>query len=425
MTKLSLFALFSAAVVLPAVLLAACATDNGDAVHGPQFGPPPERSDGSSEGSVTGEGGGAGEGGSTDGGADADGAAVPSCASGGIVAVLAGTDSTLSGAVQVDAGAWAGAAITGGGAKSAPSLVAFGTGFVGLTRGPADAIQSVSYVTSWSGVTAVGALTTFGTPALTVLGANAQAVYLAGPGADVNKFFRIENTGASWSTSTDPVKGPQVTDPQAYGPTAGTVAAASADLVFAQDGSDQGLYVHTRAANAWSSPATAIAGAGTFATGAPPMLVSVPGTFDAVLLYADNTANHVIGFATRNATTKAWSSAVVTQATAQTGEAMSAALVSPTSVLVMFRGNDGKPYTMTGTLGAASVTWSVPALLVADGAATVDAAPAVAKGVCGDEAIAVFSSGGQVKATHLRGGGWSVPGTVTGASGTRVSVATR
>lgn len=425
MTKLSLLVLFSAGVVFPAVLLAACATDNGDAVHGPQFGPPPERSDGSSEGSATREGGELSADGSADGGADADGTAIPTCTNGGIVAVLAGTDSTLSGAIQVNAGAWAGAAITGGGAKSAPSLVAFGTGFVGLTRGPSDALQSVSYTASWSGVTAVGARTTFGTPALTVLGANAHAVYLAGLGADVNKFFRIENTGASWSASSDPVKGPQVADPQAYGPTAGTVAAAGADLVFAQDGSDQGLYVQTRAANAWSSPATAIAGAGTFATGAPPVLVSVPGTFDAVLLYADNTVNHVIGFATRNATTKAWGSAAITQATAQTSEAMSAALVSPTSVLIMFRGNDGKPYKMTGTLGVASVTWSVPALLLADGSATVDSTPAVARGVCGDDAVAVFSSGGQVKATQLRGGAWSVPGPVTGASGTRVSVATR
>ncbi len=169
---------------------------------------------------------------------------------------------------------------------------------------------------------------------------------------------------------------------------------------------------------------TAILGAGTLKTAAP-ALVSVPGTFDVVLLYADNTVNHVIGFATRTAATKAWSSAAVTQAMAQTSEAMFATLISPTAVLVTFRGNDGKPYKMTGTLGATSITWSAPSLLLADGSATVDSAPAVARGVCGDEAIAVFSSGGQVKATRLRAGSWSVPGPVAGASGTRVSVATR
>ena len=78
-------------------------------------------------------------------------------------------------------------------------------------------------------------------------------------------------------------------------------------------------------------------------------------------------------------------------------------------MLVAFRGNNQRPYTMTGTLGAAAITWSVPAPLLAD-TSTVDSAPAVAKGVCGDDAIAVFASGGQVKATQLRGGAWTVPG---------------
>ena len=414
MTKLSLLFTFVAGAVLPSALLAACATDNGDSLHGPQFGPPPERSDGSAtEGSVTDEGGGPTPDGSADGGADADGATPPTC-SAGTVAVLAGTDSTLSGAVQLNGGAWTGAAIAGGAAKSAPSLLAFGTGFVGLTRGPSDALQSVSYTASWSGATALGSLTTLGTPALAALGANAQGVYLSG----LNTFLRIQNSGASWTTTGDPV---MAMGAPSFGPSAGTIAAAGTDLVFAQDGSDQGLYVQTWNGAAWSTPATAISGAGTFNT-APPALVSLPGTFDLVLLYADNTVNHVIGFATRNATTKAWSTAQVTQATAQTSEAMSAALISSTSVLVAFRGNDGKAYFMTGTLGAAAITWSAPASLVAS---TVDSAPAVAKGVCGDDAIAVFASGGQVKATQLRSGAWSSPGPVTGASGSRVSVATR
>ena len=79
---------------------------------------------------------------------------------------------------------------------------------------------------------------------------------------------------------------------------------------------------------------------------------------------------------------------------------------------------------MTGTLGAGTVSWSTPTKLLADNS-TVDAPPAVAKGVCGDDAIAVFASGGQVKATRLRGNTWTVPESVAGASGSRVSVATR
>jgi hypothetical protein len=419
MTKLTFFLWVAARAALPAAVLFACATDNGDSVHGPQFGPPPERPEGgaAADGPISEE-----EGGPTtnpEGGPDPDSATTPTCTS-GTVAVLAGNDSALTGAVQINGGAWTGAAIAGGAAKSVPSLVAFGTGFVGLTRGPSDALQSVTYGASFSAATAVGSLTTIGSPALTVLGTNAQAVYLSGA-PDANKFLRIENTGASWSTTGDAVA--NAVDGPSFGPTAGTIAAAGADLVFAQDGSNQGLYVQARSAGAWST-AQAIFGAGTFATGAPPALVAVDGKLDLVLLYADNTVNHVIGFATRDAVTKTWSNAAVTQGTAQTGEQMSVARISPTVVLVTFRGNNGRPYTMTGTLGASSITWSLPVPLLAD-TSTVDSVPAVAKGVCGDDAIAVFATGGQIKATRYRSNAWTVPTTVTGASGSRVSVATR
>jgi hypothetical protein len=79
---------------------------------------------------------------------------------------------------------------------------------------------------------------------------------------------------------------------------------------------------------------------------------------------------------------------------------------------------------MIGTIGATSITWGLPLPLLAD-TSTVDSAPAVAPGVCGNDAIAVFASGGVIKATQYRGATWSVPGTVAGAAGSRVSVATR
>jgi hypothetical protein len=80
---------------------------------------------------------------------------------------------------------------------------------------------------------------------------------------------------------------------------------------------------------------------------------------------------------------------------------------------------------MTGTIGASAITWGVPAALLADPSTVVDTSPAVAKGVCGDDAIAVFASAGQVKATRYRGGAWSAPEPVSGASGARVAVSTR
>ena len=410
-----------AALVAPATLVVACATDNGDAVHGPQFGPVPERPDGSAaDGPLAEEGGTSPPDAETGTEAAAPDGAV-GCTT-GTVAVLAGNDSSLTGAVQLHGGAWTGAPITEGAAKSTPSLVAFGAGFTGLTRGASDALQTVTYGASWSAATAVGSLVTLGTPAIAVVGTKAQAAFLSGPesgSADAHKFFRIENAGTTWSAA-DPVT---VGGTASFGPSALSAAGAGTDLVIAQDGDDAMLYTQ-RWSTTWATAAPIGGGVATLKA-APPALVAVTGKFDLVLLYAAAAAPHVIGFATRDATAPAgWSNGQVTQATAQTAEQMSVASLSPTTLLVAFRGNDARPYTMVGTIGATSITWSVPAPLLA-GSSTVDTAPAVARGVCGDDAIAVFASGGVVKAAQYRGTTWSVPGTVTGASGARVSVATR
>lgn len=415
MSKLSVLLVVGA--LLPVTVLFACATDNGDAVHGPQFGPPPERSDGASDGPVAEDGGPLpGEGGGAD--ADAD-AGPPSTCAAGTVVVLAGSDTALTGAVQLKGGPWSGAAIAGGAAMSPPALVPFGIGFAGLTRGAGDALQAVTYGTSWSAPVAVGTTTTTSSPALTVLGTKAEGVFRSGT-LDTNKFFRIENTATSWSATTDPVG---VGGLQSVGLSAAAIAPAGTDLVFAQAGTDNGLYVRSWDGAATWSPSVGINGAGVLTTAAP-ALVAVDGTFDLVLLYAAKDAPNTIGFATRTASSKAWSSAQITQATAQTAEQMSVARISQFVILVTFRGNNQRPYYMTGTLGAAAVSWSTPAPLLAD-TSTVDAVPAVAKGVCADDGIAVFGSGGQVKATRYRGSTWTVPEAVSGAAGGRVSIATR
>src|SRR4051812_16145484 len=98
MTKL-LFLTLASAILVPGATLVACATDNGDAVHGPQFGPPPERPDGATDGPPIGEEGGPPPG---DGGQDND-APISACKSGTVV-VLAGDDAALTGAAQVAGG---------------------------------------------------------------------------------------------------------------------------------------------------------------------------------------------------------------------------------------------------------------------------------------------------------------------------------
>ena len=69
--------------------------------------------------------------------------------------------------------------------------------------------------------------------------------------------------------------------------------------------------------------------------------------------------------------------------------------------------------------------WSVPQLLA--GAATPAGPPAVATGVCGDDAIAAYPLGGDnVQVVRLRGGAWTAPEAVPTTNGaTRVAIATR
>src|SRR5690349_20118920 len=125
------------AVVPSVVLVVACATDNGSDVHGPTYGQLPPR-EGGADGEVLEDGAVV-----TDAPAgDAPGDVVSPTCNEGTAVVLAGNDSSLSGAVQSKGGAWTGAAIGGGAAQSKPAILAFGTGFLGVTHGPGDVLQS-------------------------------------------------------------------------------------------------------------------------------------------------------------------------------------------------------------------------------------------------------------------------------------------
>ncbi len=401
--------------IVPTAILVACGSDSGPALHGPQFGLLDDAAPNDAAPSLDDADLSPTDSAKFDAPHDAD-AGQPPCDAGAVV-VLAGDDTTLTGAAQIHGAAWTSGAIAGGAAKNHPSIAAFGDGFLALTRGPDDALQSVTFATSWSAATAIGAAKTIGAPALAVVGARAHTAYLA-PGAP-SLFFRAENAGSSWNVTADPITSGAV---QSFGRSAGALAAPGAELVFAQTGGDNdGLYVQSYD-GAWSV-GTPIFNAGTLWT-APPAVVATSGSFDAVVLYADNTPNHVIGFTTRQTTTKTWSAAAVTHADAQTAEQPQLVALSSTTLLAVFRGNNQRPYVMLGTTRASAIEWSAPAPLLAD-ASTVDGPPSVAKGVCGDDAVVVFASSAQVHATRYRAGRWSAAEPIPGASGTRVAVATR
>ena len=324
-------------------------------------------------------------------------------------------DDVVSGLMR----ALAGGAIGGGAAKSIPSLVPFGAGFVGATRGPSDTLQTISATTTFAAPVAIGTATTNASPALAIVGTTAHVVYSSAATASVSKFFHGTNAGAGWDAATDPVQPPAGT--QSFGPSAAAIAGGGTDLVFAQDGDDNGLYVQTLAGATWGA-AAGVVGAGTYKP-APPALVAVSGTFDVVVAYVDKDTRR-ISTAGRNAGTKAWAVPAPIDSVATTDEGVSIARIGTTKLVIVYRGQNGKAYASVGTIGAAGLTWTAGAPL-GPSAVDVDAAPSVATGVCGDDAIAVYASAGLVRATRLHGTAWSSPEPVTGASGGRVAVATR
>ena len=412
MNKLLFASVLSASSV---VLVAACATDNGSTVHGPTFGELPGR-DGGADGEASEEDAAT----TTDSAIEEGGVdgATPTCTEGTAV-VLAGDDTSLSGAVQSKGGAWTGAAINGGAAKSKPAIVPFGSGFLGVTHGPGDVLQSLTFGTSWAPPTTIGTAGVKGAPALATVGTKAHVVYAAGPGAN-RDFTHGIHDGTAWDAAVAAVG-----SPPSFGTVSAALAGVGGDLFFAENGSDKGLYTRTFA-TAWQA-SSAVTGAGTVGNEIPatPELVAMAGKYDLVLVYVEKDTRY-ISFAKHDAMTKQWVDGDVTNTLATTNEKLAASRSGESSLLVTFRGQDGNGYYTQGSLVADTYTWSAPAPIGGGPAKIpVDSTPAVARGVCGDDAIVAYASAGVVRALHLRGAQWSQPEVITGTSGTRVAVSTR
>lgn len=410
--------------LLPALAaLAACATDNGPNVFGPAYGPNDGKDGSASSSSSSSGGGGDPDGGSpADGGREGGGGDASSPCASGTVAILAGSDAALSGAVQDKGGAWTGAAIAGGAARSKPALVAFGQGFLGVTRGTGDALQSTAYTTSWGAVATFGKPNVKGPPALAVAGTSAHVVYAAGPGAN-RDFFHGIHDGNAWNAADATVG----TSPdQSFGTVGAGLAGAGNTAVFVENGTDHKLYTRTYDGGWPAGPGTAIAGAATVGTDfpTPPVVVGATGKYDLVAIYVQETTLR-LSYAMRDATSKTWSNGGVVHDFATTEEPFSAARIGQSTFVVAFRGQDGKGYYAQGTVDAGGTFMWNAAQPVGGAATTVDSAPAVARGVCGDDAVVAYAQGGAIKATRLRGTTWTSAESVTGASGTRVAIATK
>jgi hypothetical protein len=409
-----------------AVLGVACGTDNGETVFGPTFGPNDKDGAASgSSGSASSSGSsGDPDGSATDGGGDdarGDTDASTTCAS-GTVAVLAGGDASLSGAIQSKGGAWAGAAIAGGSTLSKPTLVAFGQGFLGATHGSGNVLQSTQYTTAWSAATAFGNSGVKGPPTLATAGTSAHVIYAAGPGPN-RDFAHGIHDGNAWN-GADAIVGTSQQD-KSFGTLGAALHGDGAGVVFMENGGDNKVYTRQFTA-AWSSP-TVVTSAASVGNTVPafPVITTAEGKWDLVAVYAQETTRR-LSYASRDATGKAWVDGGVVHDFATTNEPFSFARVGTSSFLVTFRGQDGNGYFARATVDAGGVfTWASAQPIGGGANVAVDSAPAVARGVCGDDAIVVYASAGQVKATRLRGTTWTAAEPVTGTSGARVAVATK
>ncbi|MFO0736776.1 MAG: hypothetical protein U0270_12905 [Labilithrix sp.] len=433
-------AIFLAIVAAGPLLVLACDTDNGDTAHGPDIGALPDsgrrrlpdgaivEADGApvvgDDDDIAGDDDDVTEGGPT------------SCAAGGTAALVAGNDGALTGAVRNKGGAWVSAVIGGGGAKSKPSLVAFGAGFLGVTRGGGDALQSFSHDgTKWTGATAIGTGGVKGPPTLAVAGTKAHVVFSGGAGTNTDYTHGIHD-GTKWNAVTDLVG---TGGEHSFGGVSAGLAAIGNDVFFAQNGSDQGLYARPYTGGSWKA-AIAVTGAGTVgtdplvpATIATPEVVALKGKYDLVIIYEYKKQQpsdpNAIAYATHepggtpewgNPDTKFVSGGL-------SGEKFNAAALGDTSLALAFKGDDGNGYYSIGTAttdAASPINWTAPAPI--GGSPTpVDTAPAVAKGDCGNDAIFAFQSGGKVKVTSVRGGAFTAIAEVPGVSGPNVAIATR
>jgi len=408
------------------LVVVACSTDNGDNSHGPDVAFPRKDAtvlDGKvvlPDGNIVdppGEEDG-GEDGSSSGGEETG----APCNSGSI-AVLAGSDTALGGSFQDKNGPWATSVIANGAAKSKPSVVAFGAGFLGVTHGAGDALQSTTLTgATWSAATSFGNAGVKGSPTLALVGTQAHVVYAAGAGAN-RDFAHAIHDGVSFNAGTAAVGSSG--SPLSFGTVSAGLAGAGADAVFAENGSDEGLYVRSFTGGAWAGAAP-VTGAGTVGSSIPatPELVAVEGKWDLLLVYVEKTTRF-ISFAMRDATTKVWADGDSVGNAVTTNEKLSLSRVGQFTVIVTFRGQDGKGYYTQGTIGPSQISWSAAAAIGGTTALAVDSAPAAARGVCGDDAVAAFASGGSVSITRLRGTSWTTPQAVTNLAGNRVAIATK
>lgn len=331
--------------------------------------------------------------------------------------LLAGSASTLVGASAKGTAAFASAALAGSVADRV-SVVPFGANaasFFAVTRAADDSILSCAFGgASWSAPVAVAAVTARDAPVLAVAGTTAHLAYQQK--ADY-KYYHGQYTAGAWDAATDPVG---VGVKQSFGPRGPGFAGVGATPALLEAG-DDGFLRDRDYAGSWSDGHPQ-SGTSVEKTLPPTLVALVGGTAELLGVYMRVTDFKIMSV-TRTAGT--YAPPVLLDANAYTNDPVNLGPMSGGRALLTFRGSDGKGYFSVYD-PAKNPVWTPPAP-IGGSAPLVESAPAVAMGVCGDDAVVAYAAtGAAVNVTHFSGGTFGAATEVTGTSGARyVGIATR
>jgi hypothetical protein len=344
-----------------------------------------------------------------------------------MTALFGGNDFSLFAATAIGTGAFT-AQTPPGNVTTTPAIVASPSGgFQALFTeagdvGGGNALFAIGFGGgAWSTPIALGgSADAIAAPSIAPVGTTVQGVYLN----PAHLYFHAMLTNA-WDTGADPVRPPNDAGAQAFGPVAAAAAGTATQLVIAYEGSNLLPYAQTWTTGVGWDDGVAL-GSTVLLADTPMAIVTLDGGADDLLaMYVDGEGagspnNEHLFFVLRSASTGAWSLPAMVSTNAYTPSAPTLAALSGGGALVAWQGGDGEGYESEYTETTAS--WSSPAPLAA---AQVASAPSLARGVCGDDAIAAYVSGGLVYTTHFAGGAWSAPSAFPAGSGAAaVSIAT-
>ena len=322
-----------------------------------------------------------------------------SCSS--IIAVVGGNGTAAVGAT-LRGQTWT-VSTLGGSAASTPAIVATTGGFQTVFReATTNALAYSTFDSSWSTLAPIGAALSLDIPALAVVGSDLHLIYR---GTD-SKFYHGTYAANAWDGAANPVSFGGV---QSFGPSAPSAAAAGGDLVIAQDGSDNYLYDQTFT-TAWQG---AVQHAGAMVSAVAPTLVAANGgAYDLVVVYVHENDYELYWSGRASGT---WSTPAQVGTNVYTNFPVSLAALPGGQLAMIYEGSNLEPYA-TLFNPAATPPWVAPAPLVASANPIGPSPPAVASGVCGYDAVAVFASDTALELVTLTAGVWSAPSSIPSTS---------